>query len=159
MFYNFIIKFVWVIFQLFWYVLWFFVVNFIVLKGLEIFNIVVQFSVNYIVVYFWGIKLFVYMFVSIIFGVGLYLMVGYFIVEYYMFEKGCEIYFYYGLGNYLIFNVGYYNEYYDFLSILGLWFFLVKNIVVEYYDYLLYYMFWIKVIWDFIIDFRIGFYV
>lgn len=109
--------------------------------------------------YFWGVKLFVFMVSSMIFGVGLYFMVGYFIVEYYMFEEGFEIYFYYGFGNYLIFNVGYYNEYYDFLSILGLKFFLVKKIVVEYYDNLLYYIFWIKVMWDFIIDFRIGFYV
>lgn len=99
------------------------------------------------------------MIVSFFLGMGFYFVVGYFIFEYYMFTKGYEIYFYYGFLNWVIFNVGYYNEYYDFLSVFGFRFFLVREIVFEYYRDLSYYDSWIKVIYDFIIDLVIGLYV
>lgn len=108
--------------------------NFLVL---EIFNIIFQFGVDVVIVYYWGGKVFLYMIVSLLLGMGFYLVVGYFILEYYMFVKGFEIFLYYGFLNMVIFNVGYYNEYYDFLSIFGFRLFLVKEIVLEYYDNLL----------------------
>lgn len=67
------------------------------------------------------------MLVVFLFGLGLYSIFGYFIVEYYMFLKGYEIYSYYGFLNLFIFNVGYYNEYYDFFNIFGKSFFLVSK--------------------------------
>lgn len=67
----------------------------------------------------------VYLLVSSLLGLGLYFISGYFVVEYYMFFKGYEIYFYYGFFNWIIFNVGYYMEYYDFFSISGCNLFLV----------------------------------
>ena len=156
MFYNSITKLVWVILQPFWFALRPLVINPIAPKGLEILNIVVQFSVNYIVVYFWGIKPLVYMFASTILGAGLHPMAAHFIAEHYMFEKGCETYSYYGPGNYLTFNVGYHNEHHDFPSIPGSRLPLVKKIAAEYYDDLPHHTSWIKVIWDFITDPRIG---
>lgn len=126
---------------------------------LEIINMVIQFSVDVLVVYYWGGKVLVYMIVSFLLGMGFYLVVGYFIFEYYMFVKGFEIFLYYGFLNFVIFNVGYYNEYYDFSSVFGFRLFLVREIVFEYYKDLLQYYFWIKVFYDFIIDFVIGSYV
>ena len=83
-------------------------------------------------------------------------MAGHFIAEHYMFEEGFETYSYYGPGNYLTFNVGYHNEHHDFPSIPGSKLPLVKKIAAEYYDNLPYHTSWIKVMWDFIIDPRIG---
>lgn len=156
MFYNSITKLVWVILQPFWYALRPLFINPIAPNGLEILNIVVQFALNCAVVYLWGVKSLVFMVSSTILGAGFHPMAGHFIAEHYMFEEGFETYSYYGPGNYLTFNVGYHNEHHDFPSIPGSKLPLVKKIAAEYYDNLPYHTSWIKVIWDFIIDPRIG---
>ncbi|KAJ7365480.1 Sphingolipid delta(4)-desaturase DES1 [Desmophyllum pertusum] len=98
LFCNSITKLVWVILQPFWYAFRPLVINPMAPQGLEILNMVVQFSADYVVVHFWGVKSLVFMLASTILGAGLHPMAGHFIAEHYMFEKGCETYSYYGPG-------------------------------------------------------------
>lgn len=119
---------------------------------------VCQMIFNGLIFYFLGIKFLIYLLVGIFLVLGFYFLVGYFIFEYYFFYGKQVIILYYGLFNFILFNVGYYIEYYDFLYILYNCFLEVRKIVVEYYDYL-YYIFWVKVFWDFVFDSNMGLYV
>ncbi|WAR18649.1 DEGS1-like protein [Mya arenaria] len=89
------------------------------LQPLEIVNIILQISVDALIVYFWGTKSLVYMIAGTLLATGMHPMAGHFISEHYMFKEGYETYSYYGPLNYLTFNVGYHNEHHDFPSIPG----------------------------------------
>ncbi len=82
-------------------------------------NAVVQFVVDIIIYYFWGLKPIVYLIAGSILGMGLHPISGHFIAEHYMFMKGHETYSYYGPLNLITFNVGYHMEHHDFPSIPG----------------------------------------
>lgn len=86
---------------------------------LEMLNAVVQFVVDIIIYYFWGLKPIVYLIAGSILCMGLHPISGHFIAEHYMFMKGHETYSYYGPLNLITFNVGYHMEHHDFPSIPG----------------------------------------
>lgn len=86
---------------------------------MEIFNALVQFSIDLIIYYLWGLKPIIYLIAGTILCMGLHPISGHFIAEHYMFLKGCETYSYYGPLNWLTFNVGYHMEHHDFPSIPG----------------------------------------
>uniref|UniRef100_A0A8C6Z4L0 sphingolipid 4-desaturase n=2 Tax=Nothoprocta perdicaria TaxID=30464 RepID=A0A8C6Z4L0_NOTPE len=123
---------------------------------MEIFNALVQFSVDLVIYYFWGLKPIIYLIAGTILCMGLHPISGHFIAEHYMFLKGYETYSYYGPLNWLTFNVGYHMEHHDFPSIPGCKLPMVKKIAAEYYDNLPYHQSWIRVLWAFVFDDTIG---
>ncbi|NXU65925.1 DEGS2 monooxygenase, partial [Horornis vulcanius] len=86
---------------------------------MEILNALVQFSIDLIIYYLWGLKPVIYLIAGTILCLGFHPISGHFIAEHYMFLKGYETYSYYGPLNWLTFNVGYHMEHHDFPSIPG----------------------------------------
>ncbi|KAH3859231.1 sphingolipid delta(4)-desaturase DES1-like [Dreissena polymorpha] len=156
LFVNTFTKFIWVLLQPFFYAIRPFFVRPKALQPLEVINLILQLTIDYMVVCYWGPKSLVYMTAGTLMATGLHPMAGHFISEHYMFNKGYETYSYYGPLNYLTFNVGYHNEHHDFPSIPGTRLPQVRKIAPEYYDNLPYHTSWVKVIWDFIFDPAIG---
>lgn len=68
-----------------------------------------------------------------------------------MFDRGYETYSYYGVWNYLTFNVGYHMEHHDFPYIPGSRLPEVKRIAAEFYDPLPQHHSWLKVLWEFLL--------
>ena len=156
MFFNTATKFVWVVLQPFFYSLRPMFVNPKNPLPLEIVNMVLQFSVDALVVHYWGGKSLTFMIASSLLGMGLHPVAGHFISEHYMFAKGYETYSYYGPLNYVTFNVGYHNEHHDFPSVPGSRLPMVKEIASEYYKDLPQHNSWTRVLYEFIIDPAIG---
>ena len=156
MFFNTATKFVWVVLQPFFYSLRPMFVNPKNPLPLEIANMVLQFSVDALVVHYWGGKSLAFMIASSLLGMGLHPVAGHFISEHYMFAKGYETYSYYGPLNYVTFNVGYHNEHHDFPSVPGSRLPMVKEIASEYYKDLPQHNSWTRVLYEFITDPAIG---
>lgn len=116
---NTLTKFLWVILQPLFYTIRPLFMRPKPVEMLELTNAVLQFTVDYLVVYYLGWKSLFYMIGGTLLATGLHPMSGHFISEHYMFKKGYETYSYYGPLNYLTFNVGYHNEHHDFPSIPG----------------------------------------
>ncbi|NWZ29570.1 DEGS2 monooxygenase, partial [Asarcornis scutulata] len=145
-------KLLWLFLQPFFYSLRPLYVNPKAITRMEIFNAIVQFSVDLTIYYLWGLKPIIYLIAGTILCMGLHPISGHFIAEHYMFLKGYETYSYYGPLNWLTFNVGYHMEHHDFPSIPGCKLPMVKKIAAEYYDNLPYHQSWIRVLWDFVFD-------
>ena len=156
MFFNTATKFVWVVLQPFFYSLRPMFVNPKNPLPLEMVNMVLQFSVDALVVHYWGGKSLAFMIASSLLGMGLHPVAGHFISEHYMFAKGYETYSYYGPLNYVTFNVGYHNEHHDFPSVPGSRLPMVKEIASEYYKDLPQHNSWTRVLYEFITDPAIG---
>lgn len=156
MFFNTATKFVWVVLQPFFYSLRPMFVNPKNPLPLEIVNMVLQFSVDALVVHYWGGKSLTFMIASSLLGMGLHPVAGHFISEHYMFATGYETYSYYGPLNYVTFNVGYHNEHHDFPSVPGSRLPMVKEIASEYYKDLPQHNSWTRVLYEFITDPAIG---
>ena len=99
-------------------------------------NWVAQIAFNVGIVYFLGLKSFTYLITGTLLGLGLHPSAGHFIAEHYEFVQGHETYSYYGIANYLNFNVGYHNEHHDFPRIPWSKLPLVRKIAPEFYDHL-----------------------
>ena len=83
-----------------------------------ILNIVVQFSFNIAVVYFFGWKAFAYLGLSFFFSVGLHPLGARWIQEHFLvYGSEQETYSYYGQLNSVNMNVGFHNEHHDMPSI------------------------------------------
>ncbi|KAL3873527.1 hypothetical protein ACJMK2_036633 [Sinanodonta woodiana] len=149
-------KLIWVILQPFFYAFRPLFLRPKSLTLLEIVNGLVQFSFDFLIWYFFGLKSLLYFISGTFLALGLHPVAGHFISEHYMFLKGYETYSYYGPLNFLTYNVGYHNEHHDFPNIPGSRLAQVKKIAPEYYDNLPQHTSWVKVIWDFIMDPAIG---
>ncbi|XP_043404346.1 sphingolipid delta(4)-desaturase/C4-monooxygenase DES2 isoform X2 [Chelonia mydas] len=112
-------KFIWLILQPLFYGLRPLYVNPKTVTQMEIFNALVQFSIDFIIYYLWGLKPVVYLISGTLLCMGLHPIAGHFIAEHYMFLKGYETYSYYGPLNWITFNAGYHMEHHDFPSIPG----------------------------------------
>ncbi|KAB7506227.1 Sphingolipid delta(4)-desaturase DES1 [Armadillidium nasatum] len=123
---------------------------------LEVFSTVIQLGFDAFIVYYFGVKCFVYLLGGALLAMGLHPVAGHFISEHYMFKKGFETYSYYGILNLLTFNVGYHNEHHDFPFIPGSRLPRVREIAPEFYNDLPQHKSWTKVIYDFIMDPSIG---
>ena len=122
------------------------------LSGLEVLNVAVQLSFDALVLYYCGWRSLLYLLSGTILSMGLHPMAGHFIAEHYMFSKGHETYSYYGLLNYLTFNVGYHNEHHDFPSVPGSKLPEVRRIASEFYEDLPSHPSWVMVIWRFLTE-------
>nr|XP_033807759.1 sphingolipid delta(4)-desaturase/C4-monooxygenase DES2 isoform X1 [Geotrypetes seraphini] len=149
-------KVVWLILQPFLYSLRPLYVNPKPITRMEVSNALVQFIVDLVIYYLWGLKPVIYLVAGTLLCLGFHPISGHFIAEHYMFLKGYETYSYYGPLNWITFNVGYHMEHHDFPSIPGSRLPLVKKIAAEYYDNLPQHSSWVRVLWDFIVEDTIG---
>lgn len=83
----------------------------------ELVNIVYTVFTDALVLYWCGVRGFVYLALSLWLGYGWHLGAMHFIQEHYTFDDGQETYSYYGSGNRLIMNLGYHNEHHDFIRV------------------------------------------
>ncbi|KAM4665171.1 sphingolipid delta(4)-desaturase/C4-monooxygenase DES2 [Discoglossus pictus] len=149
-------KFVWLVLQPLFYVLRPLYVNPKQISQMEVWNALVQFSADFLLYYWWGLKPVLYLVVGSALCLGFHPISGHFIAEHYMFSKGQETYSYYGPLNLITFNVGYHMEHHDFPSIPGRRLPEVRKIASEYYAPLPQYHSWTLVLWDFIFQDQIG---
>jgi sphingolipid delta-4 desaturase len=120
----------------------------------EIINAVAAVSSDFLVLHFLGFKSLVYLVFSSFMGSGLHPLAAHFVAEHYAWTPGFETFSYYGVLNYLVYNVGYHNEHHDFPRIPGSRLPQLHKIAPEYYadgkigklDS------WVGVIWRFIFD-------
>ncbi|CAG7835481.1 unnamed protein product [Allacma fusca] len=149
-------KLLWVVLQPLFYLLRPILVCPLQISRLEVYNVIIQFTFDAAVVYFYGWKPLVYLISGTLLTMGLHPIGGHLIAEHYMFRTGFETYSYYGCLNALTFNVGYHNEHHDFPAIPGCNLPKLRVIAREFYDPLPHHTSWIKVIVDFILDPSIG---
>jgi len=120
-------------------------------------NLLVQFSFNAAIWYFFGLRALIYLLAGTLLGLGMHPSAGHFIAEHYEFIKGQETYSYYGFCNYLNFNVGYHNEHHDFPRIPWSKLPLVHKIAPEFYEHLPHYTSYVtQVFWPYITDPELG---
>jgi sphingolipid delta-4 desaturase len=122
----------------------------------ETVNSVAQFTVDALVLYFWGTKALVYLVSGTFLGMGLHPVAGHFIAEHYEFVSGFETYSYYGPINWVNFNVGYHYEHHDFPKVPWSNLSKVRKIAPEFYDHLPFHTSYLKVFYDYIFDPRIS---
>jgi len=143
-------KFLFVCFQILFYALRPDFVNYKKADALEMWNALVVYGANAVMVYYWGPWSLCYLGISTVLGAGLHPVAGHFIAEHFVFTEGCETYSYYGPLNYVTYNVGYHNEHHDFPFVAGSRLPMVRSIASEYYDTLPSYDSWSKVIYDYL---------
>mmetsp|Transcript_45712 Transcript_45712/g.112040 ORF Transcript_45712/g.112040 Transcript_45712/m.112040 type:complete len:327 (+) Transcript_45712:3-983(+) len=100
--------------------------------------------------YVFGAQALVYLFASIVLGLGPHPMAGHFIAEHYVFIDGVETYSYYGPLNFLAFDVGYHNEHHDFPRVPGFRLRHVRALAPEYYEDVPQYVSWARVLFDYV---------
>jgi len=125
------------------------------LKAMEAVNIAVQIAFDLSMVHFFGVWSLVYLLMSTFLGLGLHPTSGHFIAEHYEFTKDQETYSYYGILNYVAFNVGYHNEHHDFPRIPGFRLPQVKAMAPEFYE-LPHYDSWVMVLYNYVMDSDMG---
>lgn len=82
-------------------------------------NIAVIVVADVLIGYYLGWGAVAYLLLSTFFGYSLHPVAGHFIHEHFIFEEGQETNSYYGILNWVCFNVGYHNEHHDFMNIPG----------------------------------------
>ncbi|XP_049851418.1 sphingolipid delta(4)-desaturase DES1-like isoform X2 [Schistocerca gregaria] len=119
---------------------------------LELLQMVIQFTFDFLVVYLFGIRSLIYLLCSTFFGSSLHPMAGHFVSEHYEWVKGQETYSYYGPLNKVTYNAGYHYEHHDFPRVPGSRLVHLKAIAPEYYDHLYSHKSWVAVMLRFIFD-------
>jgi len=91
-----------------------------------------------------------------ILGFGLHPVAAHAIAEHHEFIQGHETYSYYGILNYVNFNVGYHNEHHDFPNIPWSKLPEVRKIAPEFYNHLPHHTSYLRVLWDYIMNPAMG---
>lgn len=155
-------------FQIFFYALRpLFILN-LKLTWIHLLNIIVQFSVDYLIVRNFGWTPIYYMLASDFLAGSLHPIAGHFIAEHYVFDPPPkyhiydtelpETYSYYGPLNIFVYNAGYHGEHHDFPYIPWTRIKKLRQIAAEFYDPLPCYRSWIYVLYRFIFDSDISLY-
>jgi sphingolipid delta-4 desaturase len=113
-------------------------------------NIFVVFAFDALLWWAFGGASVFYLFMSMMFALGLHPLGARWIQEHYTLDPEQETYSYYGPLNTLALNMGYHNEHHDFPSIPWNRLPEVKRLAPEYYDTLKYHPSWTKLLLDFI---------
>jgi sphingolipid delta-4 desaturase len=121
----------------------------------EITNFVIQIIFNAAVIHFFGCKAMFYLLGGSLLAMGLHPMAGHFISEHYLFFGDQQTSSYYGILNYISWNVGYHNEHHDFPWISYRKLPKLKEMAPEFYD-LPHHTSWVKCLVDFVMDPAIG---
>lgn len=135
------------------------------LTKIHLFNVVVQLGFDYALVQFASGKALAYLIMSSFLAGSLHPCAGHFIAEHYVFEKPNkdaanpanqipipETYSYYGILNFLTYNVGLHNEHHDFPAVPWTRLPTLNRIAHEFYDNLPQHKSWVWVIWQFVWD-------
>ncbi|KAG8143642.1 hypothetical protein E2320_000838 [Naja naja] len=149
-------KFLWMTLQPLLYITRPLVVNFKPIIRLELLNIGTQVVFDLLIFSLWGMKPMAYLVGGTILVGGIHPMSGHFISEHYLFHRDYDTVSYYGVLNWIGFNVGYHMEHHDFPNIPGSRLPQVKKIAAEYYDNRPYHKSWGIVLWEFISSERLG---
>jgi len=132
---NMALKILWVFLQPAFYAIRPLVVNPKPVIPKEVINFTVVVSFNIFCAYFLSYRIPLFNVTSTLLGMGFHPCAGHFIAEHYTFGEGDqETYSYYGILNWVTFNVGYHNEHHDFPRIPGFRLPQVKKIAPEFYD-------------------------
>ncbi|KAJ6223371.1 hypothetical protein RDWZM_001916 [Blomia tropicalis] len=143
---------------------------------LEILNLIIQLSFDWIIYYYCGLHVLLYMIIGTFICLGLHPIAGHFLTEHYVYfyesdylkklythqkdlgEKLLvpETFSYYGSFNAITFNVGYHVEHHDFPSIPSSLLPRVRQIAPEFYEPLCYHTSWIKALLRYIFDPRMN---
>ena len=115
-------------------------------------NWLVVFSIDVLLVVYFGWISFLYLVFSFFFSIGLHPLGARWIQEHYLVSPPQETYSYYGPINIVSLNVGYHNEHHDFPSIPWNKLPQVRRIAKEYYDNLYYHTSLVKLFFKFLFD-------
>lgn len=139
------------------------------LTPIHVFNIVVQVSLDFLLIRYAGATSLAYLIMSSFLAGSLHPCAGHFIAEHYVFEKSLksaqdvsditpvpETFSYYGPLNILTYNVGLHNEHHDFPAIPWTRLPALHAMASEFYTGLPSHQSWICVIWQFIWDKEVG---
>lgn len=126
-------KFIWIIFQGFFYSIRPFFIKLFPLNKFQLFSYFCSFIRFTLLWYFIGFKSAIYPIIALLFGAGLHPLAGHFLTEHFYKDNNfTETNSYYGWMNYITFNVGYHNEHHDFPQVPG---YLLPNIKNDIYEY------------------------
>ncbi|KAI9913180.1 hypothetical protein PsorP6_006032 [Peronosclerospora sorghi] len=145
-------KFLFVVFQVFFYALRPMFVNPKVPSVWEVINVVVCVCYNFAIYVWGGLSGLLYLLLGTLVGTGIHPVAGHFIAEHYEFILGYETYSYYGIFNHVTFNVGFHNEHHDFPFIPGSRLHQVRALAPEFYENLPSHKSWVKVLIDYVMD-------
>ncbi len=121
-----------------------------------VFNMIVVFGFDAIVIYYIGWVSFLYFVFSFFFSIGFHPLGARWIQEHYIINPPQETYSYYGPLNTVALNVGFHNEHHDFPSIPWNKLPELKNTAPEWYDSLVFHKSWFKLWIRFIFDPKIS---
>jgi sphingolipid delta-4 desaturase len=97
-----------------------------------------------------------YFFLSGAFAVGLHPCGGRWIQEHFTTAPNQETFSYYGIGNWVAFNVGYHNEHHDFMYVPWMRLPQVRKLAPEFYDHLHHHTSWSALLFRFLFDNTLG---
>ncbi|KAK1816163.1 sphingolipid delta-4 desaturase [Friedmanniomyces endolithicus] len=133
-------------------------------------NVVAQLSFDFLLVKYVGGRALGYLILSSFLAGSLHPCAGHFIAEHYVFGQQSraqdaaaakqaapeETYSYYGVLNYLTYNVGLHNEHHDFPAVPWTRLWKLNAIANEFYRDLPCHHSWVGVIWQFVLDKEVG---
>lgn len=128
------------------------------LKEIEFINIwvvinwIVVFTVDALIIIYFGWIAFLYLVFSLVFSIGLHPLGARWIQEHFLVAPPQETYSYYGPLNIPALNVGYHNEHHDFPSVPWNKLPQIRKIAPEFYDTLVYHKSWVKLWLRFLFD-------
>lgn len=115
-------------------------------------NVAVQVVFIYSIVQLWGVGPIWYFLASAHFAGSWHPLASHFIAEHYVFVGEAETASYYGILNYLTWNVGYHNEHHDFPNVPWTRLPSLKKVGAKYYDKVPYHKSWVGALWTFLMD-------
>lgn len=119
-------------------------------------NVATQFLVNLAIIASFPLKMYGFLVLSTFWAGSLHPLAGHFIAEHYTSSKDAETFSYYGILNYVSYNVGYHNEHHDFPTIPWSKLPQVRDIASEFYDPLPRCECWVYCIYNYITDDTMG---
>jgi len=151
-------KFLFVFFQIFAYALRPPCVNptGLVCSGYVASNVVVQVAASAAIALTCPAKMVGFLLLSTFWAGGMHPLAGHFIAEHYTNDAAHETFSYYGVLNYVSYNVGYHNEHHDFPTIPWSGLPKVRAMAPEFYDTLPRCECWVAAIYNYVVDDRLG---
>jgi len=122
------------------------------INGWTILNWIIVFTFDALIVMFVGPAAFLYLLLSLVFGIGLHPLGARWIQEHYLVAPPQETYSYYGIINKINMNIGYHNEHHDIPSIPWNRLPALKKIAPEWYDNLYFHTSYARLLWQFLTD-------